>query len=150
MKIRAKTLIPLLMAGLGVFWVIYGLSNHGFWHPLKGPMPGFVPTLVAGVLAAMGIVGVIQSLKEKYEPDRRENWTIVLAAAILFTMVFIFGMLISLMAFVLIWLKVYEKASWKHTIMVLIIAFSIVFGAFVLWLGVPFPKGIIFDAIFGY
>jgi len=146
---KTKTLIPLFTAALGVFWVIYGLSHHGFWHPVRGPMPGFVPTLVAAVLAVISIVGVIQSLKEKHEPDRMENWTIVLAAAIVFSLVFLFGMILSLMAFVVIWLRFYEKASWKHTILVLIIAFSIVFGAFVLWLGVPFPKGVILDAILG-
>ena len=146
---KTKTLIPLITAVLGVFWVIYGLSHHGFWHQIKGPMPGFVPTLAATVLAVVSIVGVIQSLKEKEEPDRMENWTIVLAAAIVFSLVFIFGMIISLMAFVVIWLRFYEKASWKHTIIVLTIAFSIVFGAFVLWLKVPFPKGIILDAILG-
>ena len=151
MKIKTKTLIPLLSALLGGFWVYYGLTHpdHGFWHPVKGPLAGFVPTLVAGTLVVIGIAGVIRSLKEKDEPSHRESWTIVLAASILFSLVFIFGMIVTLMAFVLVWLRLYEKMSWKHTIIVLIIAFAIVFGAFVTWLGVPFPKGLIFDAIMG-
>ena len=146
---KTKTIIPLVSLALGVVWVVYGLSHHGFWHPVKGPVVGFVPILVAVTLIAVSIVGLIQSLKEKDEPDRKENWTIVLAAAIVFSTTFLFGLLVSLMAFVFIWLRIYEKASWKHTITILIIAFGIVFGAFVVWLRVPFPKGIIFNAILG-
>ena len=146
---KTKTIVPLVSLALGVIWVFYGLANHGFWHPVRGPVAGFVPILVAATLAAISIIGLIQSFKEKDEPDRIENWTIVLAAASVLVMTFLFGMIVSLMAFVFVWLKIYEKASWKHTITIMVIAFSIVFGAFVVWLRVPFPKGIIIEAILG-
>jgi len=146
---KTKTIIPIISLVIGVVWIVYGLSHHGFWHPVKGPVVGFVPVLVAATLVVISIVGLIQSFKEKDEPDRMENWTIVLAAAIVFSLTFLFGLIVSLMAFVFVWLKIYEKASWKHTITVMVIAFSIVYGAFVVWLRVPFPKGIIVQAILG-
>jgi len=146
---KTKMIIPLVSLALGVVWIIYGLSHHGFWHPVKGPVVGFVPILVAAMLVVISIAGLIQSFKEKDEPGRMENWTIVLAAAAVFSLTFLFGLIVSLMAFVFVWLKIYEKASWKHTITVLIIAFGIVFGAFVVWLRVPFPRGIIVEAILG-
>ena len=144
---KIKTLIPLISTATGIFWIYYGLSRHGFWHPVKGPQAGFVPTLIAVTLVGISIPGVIQSLKQKDEPDRMENWTIVLASAAIFFSVLLFGMTISLLAFVFVWLKIYEKASWKDTIIVLVISFAIIFGIFVLWLGVPFPRGIIIDTI---
>jgi len=146
---KIKIIIPAVSIVLGAIWVFYGLVNHGFWHPVRGPIAGFVPILIAVTLVVIGTIGLIQSFKEQEEPDRLENWTIVLAAASVFVITFLFGMLVSLMAFVFGWLKIYEKASWKQTISIMAIAFSIVFGAFVLWLRVPFPRGIIIETIFG-
>lgn len=146
---KTKTIIPLVSLALGIVWIVYGLSHYGFWHHVKGPLAGFVPTILAFVLVAVSIIGLIQSFKEKEEPDRLESWTIVLASGIIFFLVFIFGMIISLMVFVLVWTKFYEKSSWKDTIIVLIISFGIIYGVFTVWLMVPFPNGIIIDAILG-
>ena len=149
MKFKMKMFIPLVSLGLGIFWIYYGLSNYGFWHPVKGPVMGFVPTLIASVLVLLSILGLIKSFKEKDEADRPENWLIVLVACIVFSMVFIFGMLFSLMAFVFVWLKLYEKVNWKNTVIVLLISFAIIYGVFIRWLRVPFPNGIIINAILG-
>ena len=151
MRIKTKTLIPLLSTIVGGFWVVYGLTqpNHGFWHAVRGPLAGFVPTLVAATLTVVSIIGVIRSFKDKDVSSPMESWTIVMAAAIVFSLVFIFGMIFSLMAFVVIWLRFYEKESWKNTIIVLVIAFFIVYGAFVSWLGIHFPPGLILETILG-
>ena len=146
---KMKTIIPLVSLALGSFWIYYGLTRHGFWHLVRGPVAGFVPTLIAGTLVVVSILGMIQSFREKAEPDRMENWVIVLASGIVFFLVFLFGMMISLLAFVFVWLKFYEKTSWKDTGIVLAISFAIMFGVFVLWLGVPFPRGIVIDAVLG-
>ena len=150
MKIKVNTLIPLFSLILGIFWVFYGLSNHGFWHPARGPAAGFVPSLIAGALALVSIPALLQSFREKNGPDRMENWTIVLASCVVFSLVFLFGMMISLMAFVFVWLKIYEEVDWKNTIVLLIISLGIMYGVFVLWLRVPLPNGLLLDAIMGY
>ena len=149
MKIKVKTVIPLVSLAVGIIWIYYSLSQYGFWHPTRGPVVGFVPTLMAGVLAVVSILGLLKSFKEKDEPDRLENWTIVLVASIVFSLVFLLGMIISLLIFVTVWLKWYEKTGWKDTIIVLVISFAISYGVFVLWLKVPFPQGVILDVIFG-
>ena len=144
---KTKTIIPLFTLALGVFWLIYGLANHGFWHPVRGPITGFVPILVSIPLIPVSIFGLIRSFKEKDSPEPLESWTIVLAAGLAFFLVFIFGMIIALMIFAFVWIRIYEKASWKQTIISLIVTFGILFGVFGHWLMVPFPNGIILDAI---
>ncbi|MDR2589127.1 MAG: tripartite tricarboxylate transporter TctB family protein [Spirochaetales bacterium] len=144
---RIKTLIPLASTAVGIFWVSYGLIRHGFWDELKGPQPGFVPVLMASLLTLASVLGLIQSFREKDNPDTKESWTIVLAAALIFTCVFLVGMIPSLLIFVFVWLKLYEKTSWKDTITVLVISFAIAFGVFVVWLGVPFPNGVLVDTL---
>jgi hypothetical protein len=101
---KPKTLIPLCSGILAVFWIIYGLTNHGFWDSLKGPLPGFVPVLMAAILLVASVLGIPGSLKTKDAPDRLENWTILLAAGIAFGLVFLIGMIPALMVFVFVWL----------------------------------------------
>jgi hypothetical protein len=150
---RAKTIIPVCGALLSGFWLVYGLSRHGFWHELKGPTPGFVPSLAAAFMLAVSILETVHSIRSNEEPDQetrnRENWFIVLAAAGVFALVFLIGMIPALLLFVFCWLRFYEKAPLKNTILLLVVSFGIAFGVFVLWLGVPFPKGLIIDAILG-
>jgi hypothetical protein len=67
---------------------------------------------------------------------------IVLIAAIHFI-----GMLPALAIFVVVWLKLMEKAPWKHIILILAIVMAIVVGVFVLWLKVRFPEGILFEML---
>ena len=56
-------------------------------------------------------------------------------------------MLPALGLFVLLWLKLVEHTPWKTTIIILAIVAALVIGVFVLWLGMRFPTGLIYDAI---
>jgi hypothetical protein len=147
MRIKSKTLIPVCFGILAIFWFSYGITHHGFWDELKGPLPGFVPALIAALLFLISVFGVIQSFREEAAKKALENWTILLAAFITFGMVFLIGMLPALMVFVFVWLKFYEKTSWKNTLIILVISFSIAYGVFVMWLEVPFPMGLLFDTL---
>jgi RsiW-degrading membrane proteinase PrsW (M82 family) len=146
-RIKSKTLIPLCSGALGVFWFFYGINHHGFWDELKGPMPGFVPALIAALLFMVSIYGLITSFREKDAERQPENWTILLAAFITFGLVFLIGMIPALMVFVFIWLRFYEKAGWKNTLIILCASLFISYGVFVLWLEVPFPQGLVFDTL---
>ena len=150
MKLPAKVhlLIPLCSGILSLIWILYGLSNYGFWDPVGGPRAAFVPSLVALILFIVSIFGVIQALKAKEANERWENWIILLAAFTIFGLVRLFGMIPVLMLFVFVWLKFYEKESWKNTIIVSSLAFGIVYGCFVVWLKVPFPMGSVVEAIY--
>jgi hypothetical protein len=152
---HAKTVIPICGAALSAFWLIYGLSRHGFWHNPKGPLPGFVPSLAAAFMLAVSIMEIVHSIrqdeKSDQEPEIRNfgNWFIVFAAMGIFALVFLTGMIPALLLFVFCWLQFYEKVPLKNTILLLVVSFAIVFGVFTLWLGVPFPKGLIVNVISG-
>ncbi|MDR3191800.1 MAG: tripartite tricarboxylate transporter TctB family protein [Treponema sp.] len=152
---NVKTVIPICGALLSTFWLIYGLFRHGFWHNLKGPLPGFVPSLAAVFMLPISIAEIVHSIRPDKTPDGKseirdsENWFIVLAAAGIFALSFLIGMIPALLLFVFCWLRFYEKASLKSAVLLAAISFAIVFGVFTLWLGVPFPKGLIISVIFG-
>ena len=58
-------------------------------------------------------------------------------------------MIPSLLIFVFLWLKVYEKQSWVTTLVSLAIVAFIVIGCFRIWLDIQFPIGFIGELIFG-
>lgn len=114
-----------------------------------GPTRGFVPIIVAILMLAVSILAFTQSFKEG-KPDYPEaNWLVIMAGFGIFALTFLLGMLPALMIYVLVWLRFYEKCSWKSTLNVFFVIMAIVLGVFVLWLGVPFPKGLLFTVLLG-
>lgn len=147
-KLTSKMLIPIVTASIAVVFIYLGYFKYGFWHPSKGTLPGFFPVIVGLLLLLVSVLVFFAALKEEGTRYPVENWypAIGTMAVILFTL--IIGMLPSLAIFVLLWLRWYEKYAWKTTLIVFVIVMGIVVGAFMLWLGVPFPKGIIYEMIF--
>ena len=52
-------------------------------------------------------------------------------------------MLPSCMVVSFLWLKLFEKYSWKTSIIATVLLFVFIYGIFKLWLNVPFPTGLL-------
>ncbi len=141
-----RSLIPIITAAIGVAFLTLGLTKYGFWHDVKGPLPGFFPTLVGIVLVVISVLALIQSFKDPSKPVPMENWLPALGALGIILGTFVFGMLFSIIVFLIGWIHFYEKYNWKTTITTTVIMVAIVVGVFMFWLQVPFPKGLILDA----
>ncbi len=146
-KITSQMMIPVFTAVVAVLFISFGYAKYGFWHPTKGPLPGFFPVIIGSVLFVISVLAFITSLHEEGTDYPLENWYPAFCTVLIMLSTLIIGMLPSLAIFVVLWLKWYEKYSWKTTLIVFVIIMGIVMGAFVFWLGVPFPKGIIYDMI---
>ena len=146
-KFGSKQIIPLAFAALAVLWIATGLSYYGFWTDAIGPTPGFVPIIIAVIMFLVSMLSFAQSFKEEKPDYPKANWLVILAGFSIFALTFLIGMLPTLAVYTLVWLKGYEKCSWKSTLLVFAVIMAIVVGVFVLWLGVPFPKGLVFDAL---
>ncbi|NBK24927.1 MAG: tripartite tricarboxylate transporter TctB family protein [Spirochaetia bacterium] len=146
-KITSKMLIPVFTALAAVLFISFGYVKYGFWHHARGPQPGFFPVIIGSVLLVMSVLAFVTSLKEEGTGYPLENWYPAFGTVLVMLSTLVIGMLPSLAVFVVLWLKWYEKYSWKTTLIVFAVMMGIVVGAFVFWLGVPFPKGIIYDLI---
>ncbi len=142
-RITIMQVIPIVGIIMSAAFVYLGVYKYGFWDEFKGPKPGFFPTLIALLMLGSSVLALILSFKEKAPTWTLEHWILPLSVLALLGTTFIIGLLPSLALFVLLWLRVFEKCSWKTTLTVFAVIAFIVVGAFVLWLGVPFPKGII-------
>lgn len=147
-KLKLKNILPLITALIGLLFSLMGFFKYGFWNNIIGTLPGFFPTIIGTLLFVISILAFVQSFKDEDNPSKKENWFPVLAVVLILASTFIFGLYISLAAFMIYWVRFYEKCSWKTTIITFSIMFVIVVGAFGMWLNIPFPKGIILNAIF--
>lgn len=146
-RFGSKQIIPLVLAAFALVFIWLGIAKYGFWDQYKGPMPGFMPIVISVVLFACSILGFIFSFKEESPSWPIENWYVVVSGVSIIAASYLIGFLPSLAIYVLVWVKWYEKCTWKTTLIVFAVVTAIVIGAFVLWLGVPFPKGILYNLI---
>lgn len=148
-KFGSKQIIPLAAAALALVWIFVGITEYGFWAGAKGPTPGFVPIIVAVLMLVVSLLAFVQSFKEDKPVYPKANWMVILAGFAIFGCTYLIGMIPSVAIFVLLWLKAYEKCTWKQVLPVFLIIMAIVVGVFVIWLSVPFPKGIVFETLLG-
>ncbi len=146
-RIGSKQLIPILAAAVALVFMYLGFTKYGFWDPMKGPRPGFFPVIIAAVLLFACILALFFSFKEEKASWPLANWLVPLSVIAIMGVTLLIGLLPSICIYLVLWLRLYEKYSWKITIIASAVTMAIVIGAFVLWLGVPFPKGLIYNAI---
>lgn len=142
-KFGTKQIVPLLLAAIGVLFAVIGLTQLGFWKETDGPQPGFFPSIMAVVMVVTSIASFVMSLKDEEQPkyDRDELMVLGGMAGIIAGSLII-GMIPSLILFVILWLRFFQKAPWKETLIVLAVCMAIALGVFRQWLGVQFPWGV--------
>lgn len=148
-KIGTKQIVPLVIAVICGIFLVTGLTKFGFWNATtKSPTPAFVPSIICTLLIAICLITVFTSLKKGGKAEYHwDEFLVILTAGAIIGCTYLIGMLPALGLFVLLWLKLVEHTPWKTTIIILAIVAALVIGVFVLWLGVRFPTGLIYDAI---
>ncbi|KSV60494.1 tripartite tricarboxylate transporter TctB family protein [Acetivibrio ethanolgignens] len=143
-RFGSKQIVTLLLAVVAIVFMVVGFTQLGFWNPVNGPQPGFFPSIMATVMLLMCILAFVQSFKEEEQPKyERDELLVIAGGAGIIAGSFIIGLLPSCYLFIVLWLKVFEKSSWKATLIVLAVCMAISIGVFRLWLGVHFPMGLL-------
>lgn len=142
-KLSTKQIVPIITALMGIVFALVGALQLGIWDSTDGPMPGFFPTIMSCVMVLTSILAFVQSLKETEKPSYKKNEFLVILAGIgIFAATFVIGLVPTCLAFVIGWLKFFEKESWKNIIIVTLVVAAIAIGVFGIWLGIQFPMGI--------
>ena len=151
-KVPSKIIIPVITFIIGAIFFYIGAFEYGFWDNVGlKPTKGFFPVIIAVALMALSVLAFVNGLRDKNKmvEFRVENWLVPLALILMIISSMVFGLILSVAAFIVLWLKVYEKQSWKVVLIALAIVLFIVVGCFNIWLGIDFPMGIILDMIIG-
>lgn len=149
-KIPTKVIVPVVTCAIGILFASISFGQYGFWDSVAmKPTKGFFPGIISIGLIALSVLAFINGLKSPTAEFRLINWYVPLAVLLIIAATYVIGMIPSLLIFVLLWLKVYEKQSWSTTIIALLIVSFIVIGCFRIWLDIQFPIGFIGELIFG-
>lgn len=142
LKINGKKIIPLLLVVLGLLFAYVGIGQLGFWKDAPGP--GFFPSIMGIVLAIIGTMTFIVSIKDKTKATYHKDEIMVILGGIgIFVGTFIIGLVPTIIVYLLLWLKIFEKLPWKTTFVIMGISLFITIGVFGTWLGIHFPLGLI-------
>ena len=149
-KIPTKVIVPVVTCAIGILFASIAFGQYGFWDSVAMKLTkGFFPGIISIGLIALSVLAFINGLKSPTAEFRLINWYVPLAVLLIIAATYVIGMIPSLLIFVLLWLKVYEKQSWTTTIIALLIVSFIVIGCFRIWLDIQFPIGFIGELIFG-
>ena len=140
----------MVTCAIGILFASIAFGQYGFWDSVAmKPTKGFFPGIISIGLIALSVLAFINGLKSPTAEFRLINWYVPLAVLLIIAATYVIGMIPSLLIFVFLWLKVYEKQSWTTTIIALLIVSFIVIGCFRIWLDIQFPIGFIGELIFG-
>lgn len=149
-KIPTKVIVPVVTCAIGILFASIAFGQYGFWDSVAmKPTKGFFPGIISIGLIALSVLAFINGRKSPTAEFRLINWYVPLAVLLIIAATYVIGMIPSLLIFVFLWLKVYEKQSWTTTIIALLIVSFIVIGCFRIWLDIQFPIGFIGELIFG-
>ena len=149
-KIPTKVIVPVVTCAIGILFASIAFGQYGFWDSVAmKPTKGFFPGIISIGLIALSVLAFINGLKSPTAEFRLINWYVPLAVLLIIAATYVIGMIPSLLIFVLLWLKVYEKQTWTTTIIAILIVSFIVIGCFRIWLDIQFPIGFIGELIFG-
>ena len=149
-KIPTKVIVPVVTCAIGILFASIAFGQYGFWDSVAmKPTKGFFPGIISIGLIALSVLAFINGLKSPTAEFRLINWYVPLAVLLIIAATYVIGMIPSLLIFVLLWLKVYEKQSWSTTSIALLIVSFIVIGCCRIWLDIQFPIGFIGELIFG-
>ena len=151
-KVPTKIIIPVITFIIGAIFFSIGAFEYGFWDSVgQKPTKGFFPVIIAVGLMALSVLAFVNGLRDKNKmiEFRLENWLVPIALILMILSSMVFGLVLTVAAFIVIWLKVYEKQSWKIVLIALAIVLFIVVGCFNICLGIDFPMGFILDMIIG-
>ena len=149
-KIPTKVIVPVVTCAIGILFASIAFGQYGFWDSVAmKPTKGFFPGIISIGLIALSVLAFINGLKCPTAEFRLINWYVPLAVLLIIAATYVIGMIPSLLIFVFLWLKVYEKQTWTTTIIAILIVSFIVIGCFRIWLDIQFPIGFIGELIFG-
>ena len=143
-----RKIFPIFAILLGAFWIQQAFG-YGLWVR-RGPGGGFFPLIGGAMTLLFGLFYLIGDFKNPLPAsiDKKFIYPILAVLTLLFSS-YLIGLLPGLLFFVLFWLWLYEKFTFRFSGIVAACTVGGLWAVFVFWLSVPLPKGLIHQVIFG-
>ena len=147
-KFNSKSVVALACIAIAVVWMYLGITKYGLWDPKEGPLSGFFPTIIGGVLLISSVLYFIRSFSMEGAKYEKGAIQLAIGMLVIFGVSYLIGFLPTLL-FYIFWLRMMEKMSVRTIIIATVVMTAIVYGTFSMWLKVPFPEGLLLEMILG-
>lgn len=148
-KFNSKSVVALACIAIAVVWMYLGITEYGLWDPKEGPLSGFFPTIIGGVLLISSVLYFIRSFSMEGAKYEKGAIQLAIGMLVIFGVSYLIGFLPTLLLFYIFWLRMMEKMSVRTIIIATVVMTAIVYGTFSMWLKVPFPEGLLLEMILG-
>lgn len=148
-KFNSKSVVALACIAIAVVWMYLGITKYGLWDPKEGPLSGFFPTIIGGVLLISSALYFIRSFSMEGAKYEKGAIQLAIGMLVIFGVSYLIGLLPTLLLFYIFWLRMMEKMSVRTIIIATVVMTAIVYGTFSMWLKVPFPEGLLLEMILG-
>ncbi len=148
-KFNSKSVVALACIAIAVVWMYLGITKYGLWDPKEGPLSGFFPTIIGGVLLISSAIYFIRSFSMEGAKYEKGAIQLAIGMLVIFGASYLIGFLPTLLLFYIFWLRVMEKMPVRTIIIATVVMTAIVYGTFSMWLRVPFPEGLLLEMILG-
>mgnify|MGYP000191138604 CR=1 FL=1 len=148
-KFNSKSVVALACIAIAVVWMYLGITKYGLWDPKEGPLSGFFPTILGGVLLISSALYFIRSFSMEGAKYEKGAIQLAIGMLVIFGVSYLIGFLPTLLLFYIFWLRMMEKMSVRTIIIATVVMTAIVYGTFSMWLKVPFPEGLLLEMILG-
>ena len=148
-KFNSKSVVALACIAIAVVWMYLGITKYGLWDPKEGPLSGFFPTIIGGVLLISSALYFIRSFSMEGAKYEKGAIQLAIGMLVIFGASYLIGFLPTLLLFYIFWLRVMEKMPVRTIIIATVVMTAIVYGTFSMWLRVPFHEGLLLEMILG-
>lgn len=155
-----RIVISVLLILVSCLWMYMGIFEYGMWVPGVSADTGFIPTVFGAIVLLFSVIKLIRDIKA-YSQARQEAATAekgkasfleilvklkpllpAVIAALAIILIKIFGMVIGTFVSLFIYMKFVNNDKWVKSLWVPAVITLFFYAVFVLWLRVPFPRGV--------
>lgn len=155
-----RIVISVLLILVSCLWMYMGIFEYGMWVPGVSADTGFIPTVFGAIVLLFSVIKLIRDIKA-YSQARQEavatekgkaSFLEILVklkpllpaviAALAIILIKIFGMVIGTFVSLFIYMKFVNNDKWVKSLWVPAVITLFFYAVFVLWLRVPFPRGV--------
>lgn len=148
--------VAVLIFALGAL-VVYDSNRLGSRWGADGPQAGYFPFYIGLLVCISSTVVFVQSLlKLKHDkqifvsiPQLKRVLVILVPSTVYVLGVQLIGIYVSSVVFIGLFMRIFGKYSWLHSVLVSLAVSVIAFLLFEIWFKIPLPKGPV-ESLIGY
>ena len=155
-----RIIISVILIIISCVWMFMGINEYGMWIPGVSADTGFIPTVFGAIVLLFSVVKLVKDIKA-YVASRQGEAAVeksavsfkdvlvklkpllpAVTAILAILLIKFLGMVIGTYLSLFFYMKVVNNDKWIKSLWVTAVITLFFYAVFVLWLKVPFPRGI--------